>query len=183
MQGQQGEARSRGGPPTSLTIEEVFDRAMSLPSSPLVKEAPSQVFSSPQEEPKKQRSASEKSKKEERREKTGVGQTSSSGGKRSFLEGFKRRTRSRSGENMYPGERGAEGAREVLGRQEVGRQEVGRQEVGRQEVGRQEVGRQEVGRQEVGRKEVGRQEVGRQELGPCGLLTAGSTASVHIDYR
>ena len=90
-----------------LSIEEAFDRTLSLPTTPLVREAPTNFASVIEDrEGMKPRSASEKSRREERRERMTASPTTSSSSssmalsKRTFLEGLKRRTRTRSGENL-----------------------------------------------------------------------------------
>ena len=92
-----------------LSIEEAFDRTLSLPTTPLVREAPTNFASVIEDrEGMKPRSASEKSRREERRERMTASPTTSSSSsssmalsKRTFLEGLKRRTRTRSGENLF----------------------------------------------------------------------------------
>ena len=97
-----------------LSIEEAFDRTLSLPSTPLVREAPTNFSSLVIEgdrEGLKSRSGSEKSKgREERRERLPASPTTSGSmalSKRTFLEGLKRRTRTRSGDNLFGEERPA----------------------------------------------------------------------------
>ena len=76
----------------NLSIEDAFDRAMSLPSSPTVKTAQNSFDSYEEDLVKKPRSSSEKTKKE---------QTSSLGlGRKTFLEGLKMRSRTKSGDNL-----------------------------------------------------------------------------------
>ena len=74
----------------------------------MVKDAPVQGFGDKEEEERrpKPRSASEKNRREERR--GGASPSSSNAlSKRSFLDGLKRRTRSRSGDNLFQDEGGA----------------------------------------------------------------------------
>ena len=103
-----------------LSIEEAFDRTLSLPSTPLVREAPTNFSSLVIEdrEGSKSRSGSEKSKgREERRERMLASPTTSGSmalSKRTFLEGLKRRTRTRSGDNLFQGEDGRGEDEEVL---------------------------------------------------------------------
>lgn len=93
-----------------LSIEEAFDRTLSLPSTPLVREAPTNFSSLVIEDREgvKSRSGSEKSKgREERRERMLASPTTSGSmalSKRTFLEGLKRRTRTRSGDNLFQGD-------------------------------------------------------------------------------
>ena len=88
--------------PNFLSIEEAFDRAMSLPSSPVVKNAEDSFDSYDDNEScKKPRSASEKTKRESR-EKTNASPSSSLGvGRKNFLDGFKRRARTKSGDDLH----------------------------------------------------------------------------------
>ena len=86
----------------NLSIEDAFDRAMSLPSSPTVKTA-EDSFDSFEEEHcvGKPRSSSEKARRE-RQPGTGTsGSPAVSGaGRKTFLNGFKIRGRTKSGENF-----------------------------------------------------------------------------------
>ena len=99
-----------------LSIEEAFDRTLSLPSTPLVREAPtnfSNLVIEGDREGLKSRNGSEKSKgREERRERMPASPTTSGSSmalsKRTFLEGLKRRTRTRSGDNLFGEDRPAE---------------------------------------------------------------------------
>ena len=88
----------------NLSIEDAFDRAMSLPSSPTVKTA-EDSFDSFEEEHcvGKPRSSSEKARRERQ---PGTGSSSGSSpavsgaGRKTFLNGFKIRGRTKSGENF-----------------------------------------------------------------------------------
>ena len=87
----------------NLSIEDAFDRAMSLPSSPTVKTA-EDSFDSFEEEHcvGKPRSSSEKARRE-RQSGTGASGSSpavSGAGRKTFLNGFKIRGRTKSGENF-----------------------------------------------------------------------------------
>ena len=95
--------------PNFLSIEEAFDRAMSLPSSPVVKSAEDSFDSYDENEGnKKPRSASEKTKRDSR-DKTTASPSSSLGmGRKHFLDGFKRRARTKSGDDLNE-ERGLTG--------------------------------------------------------------------------
>ena len=92
-----------------MSIEEAFDRAMSLPSSPVVKNAEDSFDSyDEQDVNKKPRSASEKTKREAR-EKTSASPSSSLGmSRKHFLDGLKRRARTKSGDDLVE-ERGIAG--------------------------------------------------------------------------
>ena len=82
----------------NLSIEDAFDRAMSLPSSPTVKTAQNSFDSYEEEIVKKPRSSSEKTKKEPR---VTASPSSSLGlGRKTFLEGLKMKSRTRSGDNL-----------------------------------------------------------------------------------
>ena len=88
----------------NLSIEDAFDRAMSLPSSPTVKTA-EDSFDSFEEEHcvGKPRSSSEKARRERQPGITGgtSGSPAVSGaGRKTFLNGFKIRGRTKSGENF-----------------------------------------------------------------------------------
>ena len=84
----------------NLSIEDAFDRAMSLPSSPTVKNAQNSFDSYEEDLVKKPRSSSEKTKKEQR-EKFAASPSSSLGlGRKTFLEGLKIKSRTKSGDNL-----------------------------------------------------------------------------------
>ena len=85
---------------TNLDIEDAFDRAMSLPSSPTVKTAGNSFDSYEEDLVKKPRSSSEKTKKEQRGQ-SGASPSSSLGlGRKTFLDGLKMRSRTKSGDNL-----------------------------------------------------------------------------------
>ena len=83
----------------NLSIEDAFDRAMSLPSSPTVKNAEDSFDSFEEDIIKKPRSSSEKTKKDHQGRHQGASPSSTVLG-RSFLDGLKIRGRAKSGDNL-----------------------------------------------------------------------------------
>lgn len=87
-----------------LSIEDAFDRALSLPSSPTVKNAEDSFDSFEEEIVRKPRSSSEKTKRPPV-ERPAASPSSSLGlSRKTFLEGLKIRSRTRSGDNLLGGE-------------------------------------------------------------------------------
>ena len=84
----------------NLSIEDAFDRAMSLPSSPTVKNAQNSFDSFEEDLVKKPRSSSEKTKKEQREKFTASPSSSLGLGRKTFLEGLKMKSRTKSGDNL-----------------------------------------------------------------------------------
>ena len=84
----------------NLSIEDAFDRAMSLPSSPTVKNAQNNFESYEEDLVKKPRSSSEKTKKEQRERFTASPSSSLGLGRKTFLDGLKIKSRTKSGDNL-----------------------------------------------------------------------------------
>ena len=83
----------------NLSIEDAFDKAMSLPSSPTVKNAEDSFDSFEDDVTRKPRSASEKNKKEGFRERQAASPSSSLAlGRKAFFDGLKIRGRTKSGD-------------------------------------------------------------------------------------
>ena len=84
-----------------MSIEDAFDRAMSLPSSPTVKNAEDSFDSFEDDIVRKPRSSSEKNKKDNRDKHNNASPSSSLGlGRKTFLDGLKIRSRTKSGDNL-----------------------------------------------------------------------------------
>ena len=85
----------------NLSIEDAFDKAMSLPSSPTVKNAEDSFDSFEDDVARKPRSASEKNKKDGFRDRQAASQSSSLAlGRKTFFDGLKIRGRTKSGDNF-----------------------------------------------------------------------------------
>ena len=85
----------------NLSIEDAFDRAMSLPSSPTVKNAEDSFDSFEEDVVKKPRSSSEKTKKDIRDRHNASPSSSLGLGRKTFLDGLKIRARTKSGDNLF----------------------------------------------------------------------------------
>ena len=85
----------------NLSIEDAFDKAMSLPSSPTVKNAEDSFDSFEDDVARKPRSASEKNKKDGFRDRQAASPSSSLAlGRKTFFDGLKIRGRTKSGDNF-----------------------------------------------------------------------------------
>ena len=85
----------------NLSLEDAFDKALSLPSSPTVKNAEDSFDSFEDDVTRKPRSASEKNKKEGFRDRQTASPSSSLAlGRKTFFDGLKIRARTKSGDNI-----------------------------------------------------------------------------------
>ena len=92
---------SHGTLEPNLSIEDAFDKALSLPSSPTVKNAEDSFDSFEDDVVRKPRSASEKNKKDGYRDRQAASPSSSLAlGRKTFFDGLKIRGRTKSGDNL-----------------------------------------------------------------------------------